>query len=118
MNILTLQQELIQAYKKVYFHQEQEKKRRGYRSSPEVLKKRLEQLQKIVVETKSDGDFIALNRELQRCKGYFYLHPDAEELKLNSTYGLYPKERRITYLKGFFYKRNAFNSYNFSLLNL
>lgn len=112
MNILTLQKELIQAYQKVYFHQEQEKQKRGYRSSPIALKRRLEQLQKIIVETKRSDDLIALSKELQRCKGYFYLHPDAEELKVNGT------ERHIAYMKGFFHKIRSFNSHNFSFLNL
>lgn len=86
MNITTLKKELIQAYKKVYLHQEQEKQKRGQQLNSADLKKKLVRLKKIIEDIKSNHNIASLRQELHRCEGYFYLHPEAENLKVCDRY--------------------------------
>ncbi|HAS46854.1 MAG TPA: hypothetical protein DCS93_40590 [Microscillaceae bacterium] len=81
MNILKLQKRLIQAYRKIYWHQLQIQHRNGSLNELDEQKK-LEKLDKVIQEVKQDRDLEGLRQDLHRCEGYFYLHPEARRLDI------------------------------------
>jgi len=95
MNINTLKKEIIRAYQVIYFHQEQEKKRRGCPMDQHSLEKRRKKLRKIIQETALSNDLNFLKADFHRCEGYFQLHPEARQIKLVSNYAMTSNENSL-----------------------
>lgn len=100
MNIVLLKEELIKAYQKVYLHQEIEKQKRGHKTSSAEIEKRLSQLKALIQDIDNNHNAVSLQQELDRCHGYFYLHPDAQKLPIPIVYAQekLPYNRLVKYM--------------------
>ena len=100
MNIMLLKEEVIKAYQKVYLHQEIEKQKRGHKTSSAEIEKRLTQLNALIQDIENNPNLVSLQQELDRCHGYFYLHPDAQKLPVPLAYtqGRLPHKRLVNYM--------------------
>ncbi|OJJ22160.1 hypothetical protein BKI52_08975 [marine bacterium AO1-C] len=95
MNINTLKKEIIRAYQVIYFHQEQEKKRRGCQVDKYSQERRKKQLRKIIQETIQSNNLEFLKADFHRCEGYFQLHPEARQIQLVSNYDMASNENSL-----------------------
>lgn len=107
MDTDTLKKEIIRAYQIIYFHQEQEKKRRGYQLDKQNQERREKQLRKIIQETMQSNHREFLKADFHRCKGYFQLHPEAQHIQLVSNYDMMSNENSLKSFRKVF--KNIFN---------